>query len=269
MDTQDSQRYNEPEWELKLLEGENFKRFSQTIANLGRLLQDRKIPGVVVTLPQIPDAAYYELRFEPVRHLCETANVPFLDLAPPLRRWYSATLLRLLALDPLACLRPAGLLRINPANGHPSAALTHFYADNVADFLVANYKRLLDKGKQDPRLYTAINDCVPIFASRKQEGANFEINYPSAYFLLSMPVRQPFVQMNLEMPTSLKRISLSGPNLIKARIYLTNVDPDLHFDTGKLTALPEKSGRFADWELPSIVANESVNTICYSQPNTA
>src|SRR4029078_6551584 len=46
--------YAYPDWELKLLDGENFKRYRETIRELGQYMKETGIPSFVHTLAHFP-----------------------------------------------------------------------------------------------------------------------------------------------------------------------------------------------------------------------
>jgi hypothetical protein len=252
---------NDTQWELRLLEGENFVRFSGAVGRLGDLLRSTHTEAIVVTLPKLPDAEYYGARFSPVRPLFERAQIPFVDLTPNMIKWYEVIAPAVLQNNPLLILRPLMLLQVTPANAHPSAALAHFYAERTADFIEQHYRALLGPRNQtdEPRTVT-INDCAPIFAGLAPRTAGgYEFEYPPEALLLTMPIRKPFVQLNLEDPVAVRRVELNGANLRSAQLFLTTIDPRVKADIGKIICLPEMTGTRCVWNLTRVDA--PVNTV--------
>lgn len=251
-------------WEFQLLNGENFKRFRGTVAEMGQLLKESGVPGFVVSLPKSPDAKYYEACFEPVKPLFSEASVPFLDLSQPLKGWYGEALPTVLALNPFALVNPGSFLQISPANSHPSAALTYFYGRQAADFIEKNYRNVLGSKAVPPTEPSlSINDCMPIFAGGISTRSGLEFAYPDPTLLLKMPGRKPFVQFNLETPLSLKKIQLKavGPLPRSCTFYVTTINASVGFDTGKTFVFEGRSTVPGQFEVNLSALKEAVNTV--------
>ena len=252
------------QWEFQLLDGENFKRFKGTVADMGQLLKESGTPGFVVSLPKSPDAQYYEACFEPVKPLFSEAAVPFLDLSRPLKGWYGEALPTVLALNPLALVNPGSFLHISPANSHPSAALTHFYGRQAADFIEKNYRHILGtKVEPVPEPTLSINDCMPIFAGVTRTRSGVEFSFPDPSLLLKMPGRKPFVQFNLENPLPLKKILVkpAGKVPTACTFYVTTINAAVGFDTGKTMIFEGRPGAAGQFEVDLSAVKEAVNTV--------
>ncbi len=252
-----SKRAKDEVWELQLLHGENWNRFSKTASAMSEFLRQSKTKGIVVALPETPDVEFYESCFRPAQSLFEQEGVPFLDLAPEIVKWHQEVFPVALRSNPFLACRRAAFLHISPANAHPSAAVTQFYAAGVADFLEKNYRSVL--GEREPveragafaRAQAArINDVLPIFACGTLKGTSMEFDYPDPSLLLKMPLREPFVQVNFETPVYIKTIDLSGPSLQAGSLHLTTVDPQLGFDNGIIKHLGRQVTDHATWEVP-------------------
>lgn len=223
-------------WEAKLLEGENYKSFCQTVKKMGALLKEEKIPGFAITLPKRADEKYYSQYFEPVSPLFAAAGVPFVDTSHDLKSWYDGAVGEVLADNPVSCIKPTAFLQISPANSHPSAGLTKFYASACADYLEANYRAVLGtKTKATASADAAkIIDCLPVFTSYSETAGSIAFKFPDPSLLLSMPGRRPYVQFNFKEPVLLSRISLSGsPSLSKAHLAVSYINDKLGFDTSR------------------------------------
>lgn len=245
--------YDYLQWEQKLFEPENFKLYQQTIDKLGIFQSRSGIPGFIMTLPSLPIPNIYTSNYSKVLPLFQSAKVPVYNILDNYLDYYSS-----LKLDPIYG------WRINPANGHPSAASTYFHAVKAADILEANYSQVL--GKRQPsrkQLTIQVNDWVPhsLNPTSSMTGV-FTFQYPtSEEYMLRLPVNRPFVQLNLEIPVALKEIRLSGVGLEAAVLDLTVVDPKLKFDNGTIYSMDSQQGNSLMWNLEDQAIAQSVNTI--------
>jgi hypothetical protein len=110
--------------------------------------------------------------------------------------------------------------------------------------------------------FAEINDWVPPSIGLRQNKKQIFFVYPSNDFeLLTMPIRKPYVQLNLAMPLAVSQIKLTGPNLKAADIYFSSDDVDRHFDDGTLSELGRKQGKLLTWQVPLTPRSSRVNTI--------
>jgi len=243
--------YEYADWELKLLEGGNFRRYKRTVADLGRFQAETGLPAFVMSLPTWPSRAYFEPRFGPVKPLFDAAGVPFYDI-----------LSAFVAAHPDEKANQENILRwgITPANGHPGPLSAHFYAVQAADILESHYRDSLGQKSPNPKpAPVRFNDWMPTSMKVRGEKA-MHFTYPAdERDLMYMPLRRPFVQFNLESPASLREIRLSGPTLTKASVWITTEDPSLHYDPGVIHALGEREGSSLTWSLEGLAG--AVNTI--------
>src|SRR5262245_45717594 len=71
--------YAYPDWELKLLEGENFRRYRETVTAAADELRKSSPASLLLTLPSLPCREYFQPRYEPVLPLWRQAGVPVRD----------------------------------------------------------------------------------------------------------------------------------------------------------------------------------------------
>lgn len=260
------------DWELKLLEGKNWQVYTETVKDLGAYVKAMPVPSFAVTLPACIFTGnsldsglhlselirnYYNLRYKPVKQLWESNNI----------KWYSTLDAFIAAAKQdkrMDSPDPPLWLGINPANGHPGPLATHVHAVETANILEANYASCL--GKKTLPVDTVekvhINDWVPASISVKQNGQHIFLYYPGTDAeMISMPIRKPFVQLNLENPARVGQITLNGANLKSADIYISSDDADKHFDDGSLIELGKKRGNYLKWNLPVSPQTSRVNTI--------
>lgn len=273
-------QYQYYDWELRLLEGENFKRYRQTVAELGELVRKTGVPSFMITLPVCGPAhfhpweyehskemdyliadirRYYDERYGPVRKLYRENGIDFLDILDDYLKVLSNDE-RMSSIDsPLK-------LGANPADGHPGPMLTHFYAVKAADYLESKYRNSL--GKKAPpekaRVKTPkVNDWVPVQMWLHKKGENLlAFAWPAEEkALLYMPIRRNHVQLSLEEAVPVKSIRLFGSGLREANIYLTSEAKDAHFDTREIHELGSRRGSDITWTLPDEEWASLVSTI--------
>lgn len=263
--------YDFADWELKLLEGKNWEVYTDTVSQLGTYVQALPIPSFAVTLPsclfskhnplkkQLSDQIrdYYALRYQPVEKLFAANRIKwydtldtFLDLAKQDKRMESPD--------------PPLWLGINPANGHPGPLATYAHAYKTADILERDFPSCLGKKTLpvETAEYAHINDWLPASINLKQNSQHIFFRFPdNDTDMLTMPVRKPFVQLNLETPLTASQIKLNGANLTGADVYFSSEDADRHFDDGSLTELGQKKGCSLTWNVPPSARSSHLNTI--------
>lgn len=259
------------DWELKLLEGKNWEVYHDTVKQLGEYVQALPIPSFAVTLPScIFDTRnlsgrnmlsvirnYYVPRYTPVKQLFEANGIKWYDLLD--------SFLAFVAPDPrMDRPEPPLWLAINPANGHPGPQATYVHAVQTANILESHYPQCLGQKSMPVDVVNKvhINDWLPAHISLKQNDEHIFFVYPNTDDdLLTMPIRKPYVQLNLEHPASVKSITLNGADLKSADVYFSADGVDQHFDDGSLTELGEKKGNCVSWTLPEGPRSSRVNTI--------
>ena len=76
-----------------------------------------------------------------------------------------------------------------------------------------------------------------------------------------MPIKEEYMQLNLEYPVALKSVNLQGNDLKSAKIYVTTVDNKLGFDTQGLKFVGEAAGQNLYF---NINEDELITSICIS-----
>lgn len=261
--------------ELELLKGKNIKQYQKTLQHMSDLMKRWNLPCYVISLPCVAgfypelDVSighsefvpyvhnYYKERYDRIAPYFEKARLEFVNLLEP----YIA----MLRTEPkLKSGSNSAFLSATPADGHPGGLVTHFYACQVVDLLERKCPSVLG-GKSQPleKFPININDWMPPNTNvyKVSDSSYVFLVPPFAASQLFMPVRQPHVQMNLEMPAGLKKIRLNGPGLKKSTIWLSSVDPKDGYDTRVLHPLGTLKGHDVTWQLPDEAWARSVNTI--------
>jgi len=261
--------------ELEQLKGMNLERYQETLQRMRVLVQQLKVPSYVIALPCVagfyPEFdlnrsseeyfdylhAYYQQRYDGITPSFEKAKLRFVNLLEP----YIALLKSQPQLKGRRCVAQ---LCANPADGHPSSFVTHFYACQVADLLERETPTVLgEKSAVIKKFPPKINDWMPpnanVYPVAKEQYV-FMLP-PNKVNQLFMPVREPHVQLNFEMPTALTTIRLRGPGLKRSTIWLSYVSPTDGYDTGVLHKLETKNGIDVSWQLPAAEWAQYVNTI--------
>jgi hypothetical protein len=259
------------DWEMQILHGKNWQDYTKTVEHLGSYAQTLPIPAFVVTLPcciydhqplgphqtlseKIRD--YYTTRYKPVEELFEKNKI----------KWYDS-LDRFLAFAQqdkrMESRDPPLWLGITPNNGHPGPLGTHAHAYYAADILEKYYPQCLGKKTQpvDTVDKVRINDWVPAALNLKQNDKAIFFIYPNADTeMLTMPIRKPYVQLNLENPAAVSQVTINGANLKDAELYISSDDPEKHFDDATVISLGKKSGGSLTWNFPVNARTSHVNT---------
>lgn len=180
--------YAYADWELKLLEGENFERYRETVGEVGEFLKEAGVPAFLQTLPHFPGKEYFEPRYEPVLREWEVAGVTVHDsLGEFVKRYGNAPSNGSESLK----------WGINPGDSHPGPTATHFLATQVADFIEKRWPEALGpKDEQQPH-ELAINDWLPNDLDiREVRVGEYEGNY---------------LQVSPEMPAPMGTVALRYP----------------------------------------------------------
>lgn len=261
--------------ELELLKGKNIEQYQKTLNRMSSLSKQWNMPCYVITLPCVagfyPEFdlsrnsseyvnhihEYYKERYDLIAPYFAKANLPFVNLIEP----YVA----MLRSEPqLKGANSIAVLCATPADGHPSNLVTHFYANEVADFLEKKNPSLLGKRSQVVTKFPLkINDWMPpnINLFRVSDRNFVFMMPPQAGNQLFMPMRQPHVQLNFEMPTQLKTVRLRGPGLKQCTVWLTSIDPKDGYDRRILHKLEAKKGADVSWTLPAGEWAQNINTV--------
>jgi hypothetical protein len=266
------------DWEQKIVEGDNFEHYKKTVQNVADFSRQSGIPAFGITFPNAIVFAsntdtdenrigrdfyenvrrYYENRYAPVRAAFAVTGMPFYDILNEFVAYVSSHAAPGSETSKFAYL-------INPVNSHPGPLATHFYAVKAADYIEANYKSALGPRTLDKSTTAnlpVINDCVPPDLQVRQNKDHAFFVYPeSESELLSMPIRKPFVLINLAHATRLTEIKLIGEQLKEADVYLTFEDPTKNYDDGVPIELGTKKSSSLCWKIPDRFASENVSSI--------
>jgi hypothetical protein len=239
-------------WETKLLEGENFERYRQTVREVGELVRRSKVPSFLLTLPGWPCREYYEPRYAPVLPLWEAAGVPTRNtLDDFIARYGNAPQTGPRAIE----------WGINPADSHPGPKATHFHAVMAADYLEAHFRELLGPKDDSKPHELAINDWLPSDLHVDDAGNQwFALDYPAKTELMYQPPgEQPSALVALRYPLPLKMINLGANPIKNLRVWVSLLHPaDPYDELLWYELLPDSEGRFV---LPREMAGRSVAEI--------
>jgi hypothetical protein len=240
-------------WELQLLEPANLAAYQQTLHQVAAYLREADTPYFFISLPSYPSEASLRPRYEPIKPIFANAGLPLVDI-----------------LDDFIAAYPAGTSLandlgwgINPANGHPGVVSTRFYAREAADLLERSYASVLGpRGAPETNSEPEINDWMPAkLVVQQNKAGQIRFLVPSdEAMMLRMPLEQSHIQFHLAMPSNLREIRLSGPDLASAQLHLTQVNAADGIDYGALASVPRQSGNQMQWELPAGIG-QLVNTV--------
>lgn len=230
------------DWESRILEGPNFDAYDRMLSQMGSFLKQVGIPSFFVTLPNWPSREAFEAKYEKVEPAFASAGISFYDI---LDRFVEESSRQL---------GEGSVLQwgINPANGHPGPAATHFYAQEVLGILERDYPGALGQRQPlQPALRPFINDWMPPTLDVRESGAGeWTFKYPADQSLvLNRPIGKDHIAFNFDMPVAIKEIRLSGSRLQAADMYVTAVDTGKGYDPGVLYPLGEKKGSSLSWGL--------------------
>jgi hypothetical protein len=242
--------YPYAQWELKILEGESFRRYRELLKELAAWIAQQRIPTLYVTTPNRPDEPYFEQRHAPVREAFKSAGIELNDLLPQLLKCCSGT-------SP-----PLGW-GVNPANGHPGPQMTHFYAVQVADLLERRHRALLGARSEAARATAlAINDWMPARVNPRRSGENeWTFAFPeNEAKLLRMPVGIPHVALNFERPALLREVVLTGSGADRFRVWAMVLDQAGH-ERRDYVPMGEGAGPRLALAVPSELAQKRVTSL--------
>jgi lysophospholipase L1-like esterase len=267
--TTDKKEY--ADWEMAILEGDNFAQYKRTVGSLAETLKAHDTPAFVITLPAgfqnktrenvtlsnnffESVRTYNAERYAKVKPLFQDAGLLFVDTNDAFASAASS--------DPILKASSSALrLGINPGNGHPGTFSTHFYAASAADVIEKNFPQAL--GEKDAQAGSAeaqsvemveINDCVPPYMNvTKVAEETFQFTYPpdATDHTLFLPLRKRHVLLSFNAPARVSGVQLEGPDLAAAQIYLNKFDEKLGYAPPSLETLPLKKGSSLSWDIPS------------------
>lgn len=241
--------YGPEEWLLKLLEGENYRLYEETVAKLSAHWATQSVPLLLVTLPTSPDKAYFDARYEKPLRTFKANNLQVLniidDFAKDKGQMWKGT--------PL-------LWAANPANGHPGSGATLYYAQKVVDYLEAHAPEAL--GEKGPPIQSKarINDWYPwSIQARLSDSHRLSLNLPAYREMGVLPVGKAHVLVSFENPVPLHGLVVDSACGAKAEFFASVTDPT-GLDTRDLYPLTP-SGDGTRYTLPPLPAGSLVNTL--------
>ncbi len=243
-------------WVDKILQGQNFEEYKNTIKNLADFVKESKTPSSMVSLCMPFEPAS---RLASVKALFSAAGLDFHTLTEAMQPWYARLITRRLVQGPFA-------LAVNPANGHPNVTANHFYAVSTADILEKSYPQVLGEKSEPLKESDAkikVNDFVPpIIAASNPKPNIFAMYYPvHDNEFLHMPIRRPFVQLDLERPSAIKEVHIAGNNLKGCSLALRARDPSISDQVVEIHDLGSKKGGGCTFKLKGERWNAGVDEI--------
>jgi len=246
--------YAYPDWELKLLEGENFERYKETIREVGQFVEQSKTPTFLLTLPHFPGREYFEPRYAPV-----------------LKEWQAAGIAANNTLDAfiarygnVAATGPEAIRwGINPADSHPGPKATHFYAVMAADYIEAHWPQLLGSKDASRPPELAINDWLPYdMLVEPRDPQTFDVIYPATTeHMPRLALEEPSVLLALRYPLPINEIRLDGEGLQKARLWISTLAADDYYDEDRWHDLGEFTGPLLICKLPEELARKGLTKV--------
>ena len=241
--------------------------FKRNIVSAADMVTTCDVPTVFVSLTVVPTQGDAE-KFEEAINFFRLLGQDFLDLREPFLTWYHAKQVVLINRGYFSKARE--ILKINPGNHHPSAAVGTLYAKKVADHISNKFPTLFEtKGRlkstqRDQKVL--VNDCMPppAVTNFHRTPTGYALNVPSDGEQLFMPLRQPFVHIGFASARSLRSIEICSEDLLDANLYITTEDPTYHCDLGEFHFLGEPirqrtaRGTRLIWNIDS---TKTVNTI--------
>lgn len=126
--------------------------------------------------------------------------------------------------------------KINPADWHPGTIRTNYYGDDVLKYLHNNYQYLFEQ-KEDFKEYININDSMPYLDIIKETDDSYIIEYPRKENdknifskFLYYPIKENYIKLNLEFPTTINKVRITNNNLKKIDLYVNLFDENVGFD---------------------------------------
>lgn len=240
-------------WELKILEGENFKAYKRLLAQLAKTLDEASIPAFFITTPNSPNADSFEPRYAPIRPAFKEAGIRLVDLLPPLLECCS----RIEAWELL--------WSANPANGHPGSRMAQFYAGHVANILEKEYPQVLGlRSQEKDEAVPKVNDWHPSSLSPRQIAAGeWEVNVPiDKSRQLFMPVRKPHFALNFERPVNIKKISLhSDKAIVGYQVWAQVLSDEGNYELRDYVLLGEGTGPSTSISMPPALSGKRVTSL--------
>lgn len=229
-------------WELKLLEGENFRQYGELLDRLAGFLKGTGLPHAFVTTPLACERAPYDARHEPVRARFAQAGIPFHDLVP-----------RFIEYCAKANAGRAGL-SVNPVNGHPGAQAAHFIAVEVANLIEQRFPAALGhKSVASPGRLPEVNDWMPVAeAPVRPRPGEWTFAFPfDRRRWLNMPVGLPHILLSFDRPVPLRSVRVSAQGASGIRVWASTLDPAEGFEEREPRVLGRIEGERGSLDVPA------------------
>ena len=229
------------EWQLELLEGENWQQYENTVAEVGRFMETADLSGFMITLPHFPSVEFFGLRYAAVVPLWEGGGIDVLNLIDAAAGQFGAT-----DLD--------GDISwgINPNDSHPGPRLTRFYASQAVDLLERDHAEVIGL-RTDASHRPVINDWLPHnLQVVALEDATWTLTYPTTeQWMPIMPIGVPAIQLALAFPLPVEGVTVSAPGLESVEVWATFLDAGELYDDGVFHSLGRQKGSNLVFEVPS------------------
>ncbi len=203
--------YAYADWELKLVGGENFERYRETVREVGEFLKQSNVPAFLQTLPHFPSREYFEPRYAAPLREWRAAGVPVHDSLDDFVRRYGEV-------APTG--KEALSWGINPGDSHPGPQATHFLAAQAADFIEEKWPEILGPKDTQRKREFVINDWLPSDLNVRQTGANtFELDFPATTSRMPQLPTPPAALVALRNPQPIVEVGFAGTGLQKVRAW--------------------------------------------------
>ncbi len=249
--------YAYADWELKLVEGENFEKYRETVREVGEFLKQTGVPAFLQTLPHFPSREYFEPRY-----------------AGPLREWRANGVTVHDSLDDFVQrygeVAPTGKEAlswgINPGDSHPGPQATHFLAVQAADFIEQTWPMVLGPKDLERKHELVINDWLPSNLNVRGSATSktiFELDYPDTSDQMPQLPKPPAAVLAFRYPTPLASVLISGQDLEQARVWAL-FQPEERFEDETWHELKAAREGFNEYWLPPELFGRPVSALRFS-----
>lgn len=151
---------------------------------------------------------------------------------------------------------------INPVNYHPSVYDCKLFAEMLFNVLESDYKNMLGTNSGSYNATLNINDWMPFSINlKKLNSNNYQITYPNVSeekSFLYLPILKKYIKLNLEEPSDIKNIVITGNNIEEIELFVNYLDPVLNYDTQEMVSLGVRKESFV-WEIDNYSKITSIN----------
>lgn len=237
--------YEYGEWELKLVEPTNLAVYEKTVQQVRQIMDEHRLPGFMMTLPNYPSTRHFNPRFDPVIPIWQRAGVTVHNSLPAFVKQFGE-------------FEDTGNATvdwgINPADGHPGPRACRFLAIQAADVIEQKYSGALGSRSRSETNHIEINDWLPFTSPDEQpkqiNDHSWTMTYPAESRCISMPIRTPAYLIALKEPALIKQLVIEGEAIKTTQVWVTCVDAVERFDDGHCHDLGQQNGTITSWQLP-------------------